>query len=138
MRVGPEAAGHEDAETLLEGAVGSGPRHRDHADVVEHRLAAVGGAAREVELELAGQPLGDGGADEMPVYRLGPRADVEHLERAGAGQMAALHVADGVAARLPGRQADRGEVAHDVGDPLQLHEVELDVLAGGDVAPTPR
>ena len=28
-----------------------------------------------------------------------------------------------------------GQVAHDGGDLLELHEVELDVLAGGDVAP---
>ena len=62
-------------------------------------------------------------------------ADVEDLERAGAGQVAALHVADGVAARLAGGEADRGEVPQHRGHLLELHEVELDVLAGGDVAP---
>ena len=32
----------------------------------------------------------------------------------------------------------RAEVAHDLGHLLELHVVELDVLAGGDVAPAPR
>ena len=37
----------------------------DDADVVEHGLAAVGGAAREVDLELAGQALGVGVVEEV-------------------------------------------------------------------------
>jgi hypothetical protein len=113
------------------------PLDRDDPDVVEHGLAAVGGAAREVDLELAGEALGVGVAQEVPEGGLGPGADVEHLEGAGAGQVAALNVADRVAARLPRGQADRRQVAHEVGDALQGHEVELDVLAGGDVAPAP-
>ena len=64
-------------------------------------------------------------------------ADVEHLVGAGAGEVAALHVADGVAAGLAGGEAHRGEVAHRRGHPLERHEVELQVLAGGDVAPAP-
>ena len=46
-----------------------------------------------------------------------------------------MHVADGVAAGLPGGEPDRGQVAQDGGDLLELDEVELHVLAGGDVAP---
>ena len=46
VRVGAEAAGDEHLEPGLDGAVGERAVHRDHADVVEHRLAAVGGAAR--------------------------------------------------------------------------------------------
>ena len=107
----------------------------DDADVVEHRLAAVGVAAREVDLELAGQPLGERVADEVAVGRLGPRRDVERLERAGAGEVATHHVAHRVAARLTGGQPDRRHVAHQVGDALELDEVELHVLAGGEVAP---
>ena len=49
------------------------------ADVVEHRLAAVGGAAGEVDLELAGQALGERVAQEVLERGLGPRRDVEHL-----------------------------------------------------------
>ncbi len=49
--------------------------------------------------------------------------------------MAALHVADGVAAGLPGGEADGGQLLHDIGDLGQFHEVELEVLACGDVSP---
>ena len=79
----------------------------DDADVVEHGLAAVGVAAGEVDLELAGQALGERVAQEVLEGGLGPRRDVEDLERAGAGEVAALHVADGVAAGLAGGEADR-------------------------------
>ena len=107
VRRGAEAAGHEDPEAGLGRAVGPGPGHGHHPDVVEHRLPAVGGAAREVDLELAGEALAVGVAEEVPERRLGPGADVEHLERAGPGQVAAGHVADGVAAGLPRRQPHR-------------------------------
>ena len=74
VRVGAEAAGHEHLEAGLDGAVGARSLHRDHADVVEHRLAAVGGAAREVDLELAGEALRDRVAQEEVLGGLGPRA----------------------------------------------------------------
>ena len=79
----------------------------DDADVVEHRLTAVGGAAGEVDLELARQALPERVAHEVAERRLGPLRDVEHLVRAGAGEVATLDVADGVAARLAGREPDR-------------------------------
>ena len=115
-----------------------GPVDRDDADVVEHRLAAVGDAAGEVDLELAGQALRVGVAEEVAEGGLGPRRDVEHLVGAGAGEVAPLHVAHGVAAGLARRQADRGHVAQQRGDALELDEVELDVLPGRDVAPPAR
>ena len=43
---GAEPAGQEDPEAGLQRAVGAGPGHGDDAHVVEHGLAAVGGAAR--------------------------------------------------------------------------------------------
>ena len=135
VRVGAEAAGDEHPEARLDVPSSRRAGDADDADVVEHGLAAVGGAAGEVDLELAGQALGERVAQEVLERGLGPRRDVEHLVRAGAGEVAALHVADGVAARLAGGEPDRGEVAQDLGDLLELHEVELDVLAGGDVAP---
>ena len=58
VRVGAETAGDEHLEAGFDRC-----RRRacaidgDDADVVEHRLAAVGGAAGEVDLELAGQAL---------------------------------------------------------------------------------
>jgi hypothetical protein len=137
MGVGAQAAGDEHPEPGLDGAVFARPGDGHHADVVEHGLATVRGAAREVDLELAGQPLGDRVADEVAVGGLGPRADVEHLEGAGTGQVAAGDVPDGVAARLPGGEPHARQVAQHLGDPLEGHVVELDVLAGGDVAPAP-
>jgi hypothetical protein len=88
-------------------------------------------------LNLRGRRWFERVAQEVPVGGLGPWADVEVLFRAGAGEVAAHDVAHGVAARLAGGEPDRGQVSHDLGDPLQLHEVELDVLASGDVAPAP-
>ena len=138
VRVGTEPAGHEHLEAGLDGAVGTRPVHRDHADVVEHRLAAVGRAAREVDLELAGEALRDRVAQEEILRRFRPRADVEHLVGARAGEVAAGDVADGVAAGLTAREPDRGQEAQHLADRLQLHEVELDVLAGGEVGPAAR
>ena len=65
VRVGAESAGEEHPEAGLDGAVRAGAVHRDDADVVEHRLPAVGGAPREVDLELAGQALGERVAQEL-------------------------------------------------------------------------
>ena len=135
MGIGAEAAGDEHAEAAVDRAVVEGAGRGDDADVVEHRLTAVGLAAREVDLELARQPLRERMAEEMLERSLGPRRDVEILERARAGEMAGLHVADGVAARLTCRHAGRREVAHDRRDVFEVDEVELNVLSGGDVAP---
>ena len=134
MGVGPQSAGHEHPESSLDPAVHL-PGGGDDAHVVEHGLAAIGGAAREVDLEFAGQALGVGMAQEVQRGGPGPGGDVQHLMGAGAGQMAALHVADGVAAGLPGGEPHRGQDAHHVGNVVDLHIVELNVLAGGDVTP---
>ena len=72
VRVGAEAAGDEHPEALLDGAVVERAGGGDHADVVEHRLAAVGGAAREVDLELAGEALGERVAQEVAGTRPRP------------------------------------------------------------------
>ncbi len=138
VRVRAQATRHEHAEAGLEGAVGARAVHRDDAGVVEHRLAAVGGAAGEVDLELAGEPLRDRVAQEEVLGGLGPRADVEHLVGARAGEMAARHVAHGVAARFAAGEPDRREEAQDLGRLLELHEVELHVLAGREVTPAAR
>ena len=74
VRVGAEPAGDEHPEAGLDGAVGARAGDRDHADVVEHRLAAVGGAAGEVDLELAGQALRERVAQEEAGGRPRPTA----------------------------------------------------------------
>ena len=88
VRVGAETAGDEHLEAGLDRAVGERAVHRDHADVVEHRLAAVGGATGEVDLELARQALRERVAQEERLRGFGPRADVEHLVGARAGEVA--------------------------------------------------
>jgi hypothetical protein len=138
VRVGAEPAGHEHLEAGLERAVGLGPVHADDPDVVEHGLTAVGDAAREVDLELARQPLRVRVAQEEVGRRLRPRADIEDLERARAGEMATRHVADGVPTRLAARQVDRSEQAQELRRLLELHEVHLHVLARGEVRPAAR
>ena len=134
MGGGPQAAGHEHPESGLDPAVHL-PGGGDDAHIVEHGLAAVGGAAREVDLELAGEALGVGVAQEVQGGGPGPGGDVQHLVGAGAGQVAALHIAHGVAAGLSGGEPHRGQNPHHVGNVVDLHIVELDVLAGGDVTP---
>src|SRR5437899_2636919 len=82
-----------------------------------------------------GMPLRVGVAKEVAERGLGPRADVENLERAGAGQVAPRDVADGVATRFTRGEVDGGQVAQQRRHALERHEVELDVLPRGDVAP---
>ena len=130
VRVGAEAAGDEHPEAGLAGAVVERAGGGDHADVVEHRLAAVGLAAGEVDLELAGQALGERVVEEVLERGLGPRADVERLVGAGAGEVAAHDVADGVAARLPRGEADRGQVAQHGGDLLEVRRSGTGCSAG--------
>ena len=50
------------------------------------------------------------------------------------GVSAGGDIADGVAARFPRCQADVGQFPHRQFDIVELDEVELNVLAGGDVA----
>ena len=138
VRVGAETAGDVDPEAGLGRAVVEGPRRGDHTDVVEHRLAAVGRAAGEVDLELARQPLAQRVAHEVLERRLGPRGHVKELVRARTGQVTRHHVAHRVAARLTSGQADRAEGAHHVGHLGQLDVVDLHVLSRGDVPPAAR
>ena len=135
MRVGAQAAGHIHPKSGPRLAVLVRGDDRDDADVVEHGLAAVGVAAREVDLELPGKPLGDRVAHEVLVGGLGPRRDVQNLIGARAGQMAAADVAHRVPARLPRREAHAREQSQHVADLVELHVVHLQVLAGGDVRP---
>ena len=89
-------------------------------------------------LNLRGRRCAYGWRSRKSVRRLGPRRDVELLLRARAGEVAAHDVADGVAARLARGEADRRQQAQDLGRLLELDEVELHVLAGGEVTPAAR
>ncbi len=113
-------------------------RDRDDTDVVEHRLTAVGRAAGEVDLELAGKALRIRVSQEQLRGRVGPRRDVDLLERARTGEVASDDVAHRVAARLAARQPDRSEQAQDLRRLLERDEMELHVLPGREVAPATR
>ncbi len=87
-------------------------------------------AAGKVDLELAGQVLAHRVAEEEPCNRLRVWRGIKGLVWADAGKVAAHYVSDGVAACLPGSQAGLDKPSHDLAYVLQLHPVELDVLAG--------
>src|SRR5262249_39465879 len=92
----------------------------------------------EVDLELARKALRVRVTEQPARRRLGPRCDVELLLRACAREVATHHVADGVAAGLARGEPDRCHEPQDLGRALELDEVELDVLARGEVAPAAR
>ena len=107
---------------------------RDEGHVVDagDRAVLVGG--REGRLHLARHQLRGGVADEVAHVRAHVGSGVEQLALAHAGPRVAGHVADGVAAALAARQAGVGQLADRLGRLAQRDVVELDVLAGGDVA----
>ena len=109
--------------------------HRDRAEVVhDDESAGVLSAAGERDLELAPEVLDIGVAEQEAHRRLGMRRDIEGLVAADPGDRAGGHVADGVAARFAGRDTGRGEPPHQRRGIVDVDIVELDVLAGGDVA----
>ena len=115
MGVGAQAPGYKNSEPGLGATVRQGPGHGYDTDVVEHGLAAVGNAAREVDLELARQSLSVRVVEEVAEGRLRPRRDVQDLEGAGAGQVAAGDVTHGVTASFTGRHADRARSRRSAG-----------------------
>ena len=138
MRRCAEATSDIDAEAGFGVAVVEGPSGGDDANIVEHRLAAVGAAAREVHLELARQTLTQWVANEVTERGIGPSGDIEVFVRARTSEMAGHHVAHGVATRLAAGEPDCCELTHEFGNPSELNEVDLHVLAGGDVTPAAR
>ncbi len=130
---GAESAAHNHLETLLLSAIddaGAG----DVAEIVHggETVVVVGGG--EGRLELAGELLRNLQAEAVHGDGLGVGRDVERLVGADAGEVVGGDVANGVAAGLARRQADRRQQAHDRRRVGQLDVVELEVLAGGDVA----
>ena len=138
MGVGAQTASDKNSETCFDLTVVADSFGGDYPHVIEHRLATVGGAAREVDLELAGHALGDWIAEEVLERRFSPLGDVENLVWAGSCEVARLYVAYGVAARFACRHPNRTQEAHDFWDLVELGIVKLDVLPGGDVSPAAR
>src|SRR4051812_17639287 len=107
---------------------------RDESEVVDQRDRAVLVGRGERDLELARQQLADLVAHEVADEGAGVGGHVVGLAVADAGPRVARHVADGVAAGLAAREAGVGDHPDDLGRPLERDVVELEVLAGGDVA----
>jgi hypothetical protein len=126
---GAEASAHHDLEAAL--AV----HHPSHeASVVQlHQTAGLVLAAREGGLELAAEVLNVRMSQHEAHQGAGVGRDVEGLGLADARQRTRGHVAHRVAAGLAGGDAHRGETAHQVRCVFDVDEVELEVLAGGDV-----
>ena len=118
---------------------GSPPSSRSRSLGRKARVVDVGddvvvAAAGEGGLPLARERLRVLVADEVTGVGREVRRDVERLLQLHAREGIAGDVADGVAARLAGDEARVAEDAHDVRGVGELDEVDLQVLAGGDVA----
>ncbi len=128
MRLGGEPA--SDAQRVADFAL---VFHRREADVVDLRIGAPGGAAGDGDLEFARQVV------ELRVClqqmrNFGcQRRSVNDLIGGDAGQRAAGHVAHHVAAGALGREPNRVERVHDLGERFDGEPVKLNVLAHGDV-----
>ena len=107
---------------------------RMQADVVNLDRGAIAHRAGHRDLEFARQE------DEFRMERrplpenLGIGARIDDLIGRGSGEMIGGDVADAVARRLDGVHLDAGEILKNVGNVLQRRPVELEVLAGGEVA----
>jgi hypothetical protein len=110
------------------------PLAQDQADVVHLHRRAVGQGAGDGDLELARQEAELGVQGRPLAHHFGPHARIVDLLGRGAGIGVGGDVADAVAAGLDGVQVHLGQGVQDVGRVLQLDPVELDVLAGGEVA----
>src|SRR5262249_7857556 len=117
---GAEPAGDVHAEAALVAA------HRgEEADVVDHHLRVVGGAAGEGHLELARQPAVVLVVEEVLGGRVRVGGDVEDLvlEHAGVGRGG--DVAEGVGARPDGDDVGGGQHALRLDAVVELEVVEL-------------
>ena len=104
------------------------------ADVVPGRRGAILGGAGDGDLELAWQE-GEFGVQRAPLAQdLAVRARIDRLVGSHTGQRVAGDVADAVAAGLDAMHVHIGQQVHHVGGFFERDPVELQVLAGGEVA----
>ena len=112
--------------------------HRAETEIVDGGHHVIVTAAFERDLELARQRRAQGMTQQESGQRLGIRRDVEAFVGRDAGEGAGGDVAYRVTARFPGRQADVGQLTHRQFDIVELDEMELNILAGGDVTEAAR
>src|SRR5690606_32328512 len=103
-------------------------------DIVEAGRGAVGGRSGYGDLELARQEQELGVQGEPLPDQLAPRTRIVDLVHGDAGEVIGGDVAHAVAAGLHGVHAVPGQGLQDVRGALDGRPVELDVLAGGEVA----
>ena len=131
------ATRHRDPEPSDRDAV-DGLDARRPADVVDRGADVIVGAALERDLELARQRRAQRMTQQVARQRLGVRGDVERLVGGDPRIRARRDVPHRVAAGLARGQPDVGETTHHELDVVQLQEVQLNVLARGDVAESAR
>src|SRR5436309_13385368 len=103
-----------------------------------HRAIAVVLAARERNLELAWQVVKIGMSQQITRNAQSVRRHVKRFARANAGDGAGRHVAHRVAASFPRGKARGGQAAHGAGHVFELHKVELNILARGEMSASRR
>jgi hypothetical protein len=107
---------------------------RVQPDVVHEGGRAIIGRAVHGDLELARQEA-ELGMESRPLPdELAPDKGVDDLVGRHTGEVIGGDVADAVARGLDRVHLHAGELAQDVGDPLQARPVELQVLPGGKMA----
>ena len=128
-----EAAADHDAESADFLAVDHADL-REEGEVVDRGDGGVGLATGEVDLELARQELGDGVAHPVADEGAGVGRGVEDFILGDPGPGVGCDIADGVAAGFTRGESDLAQHAQHVGHLVERDEVDLDVLARGDVA----
>ena len=134
-RLGASATGSELMSRHDAGA-SSGAKCGGESDVVDFGIGAPDGAAGDGDFEFAWEIIEFGIAGEFLVESEDQRRGVDEFVRVHAGKRAAGDIAGDVAAGARGRKTDRPEFFEDVGDGLDRHPVELDILADGNVCDT--
>ena len=129
-RRAPEPAADDHLEAGLAGAVAVQPQ----ADVVDLDGGAVMAAGRERDLELARQEREFRMHGAVLAQDFRPDAGILDLVGRDAGPLVGGDVAHAIAAGLHAVQAGAAEIGHGVGKLFELDPVELDVLAGGEMA----
>lgn len=131
------AAADGNPEPQLRSAVRSAQAGLE-TDVVNRGARVVLRATLEGDLELARERRRQRVPQEIPGQRIGERGDVKELVLGYTSVRAAGDVAHRVPAGFARGDPDVGEELHRQLHVVQLHEMELDVLARGDVAKATR
>ena len=133
LRHGAESAAHHEPKALLFFAI----HHALHGGVsnVVHCGQAAGmlRAAAECGLKLATEVLHVRVTQQKARQHASVGRNVEDFVRAYARVGTGSHVADTVAASLPSCDAHGGQAAHERRDVVEVDEMQLEVLTGGDV-----